>query len=115
MARVSSCFISQAVPWLHTQAPTRLDRVDPAPAPRQVVDGREPGGERQLGVLEDGARRQPQLLLAAVALGQLAGPELAGAAAGASGAGQALPPAHPEQRPPAGSSVPNRSRNSISP
>jgi hypothetical protein len=42
-----------------------------------VVDGREPGGQRQLGVLEHGAGGQPHLPLAPAALEQLAGRQLA--------------------------------------
>src|SRR4051812_2310956 len=64
----------------------------------QVVDRHEPGGERQLGVLEHRPRGEPDLPLAAVALEQPAGPELAEAPAAAGGAGEALAPAHPERR-----------------
>jgi hypothetical protein len=82
----------------HPEAPAELDRADPAFASREVVDGREPDRQRQLGVLEHGAGGQPNLPLAAVALEQLAGLELTGAAVAAAGAGQAFPPAHLEQR-----------------
>ena len=57
----------------------------------------EPGGQRQLAVLEHGAGGQPHLLLAAVALEQLAGLQLAEAAMAAARAGEPLAPAHLEQ------------------
>src|SRR3954451_23049502 len=87
---------------LHPQSAAELDRADPVLALGQVVDGREPGGERQLGVLEHRAGGQPHLLLAPVALEQLARLEPAEAAVTAGRAGQAFPPAHVEQRLPAG-------------
>src|SRR5918997_6019056 len=87
---------------LDPQPAPELDRADPILALRQVVDGREPGGERQLGVLEHRAGGQPHLPLAAVALEQLARPEPAEARAAAARAGQAVAPAHLEQRLPAG-------------
>src|SRR3954470_13158202 len=83
---------------LHPQPPAQLDRADPALALRQVVDGLEPGRERQLGVLEHGAGGERELLLAPVALEDLAGLERAEAAVAAGRAGQPLPPAHREQR-----------------
>ena len=80
------------------EARAELDRADPVLALRQVVDRDEPGGQRQLAALEDRAGRQPDLLLAAVALEDLAGPERAEAAVAAGRAGQPLAPAHGEQR-----------------
>src|SRR6185369_13115524 len=50
------------------------------------------------GFLEHGAGGERELLLAPVALEDLAGPELTGAAVAAGRAGQALAPAHGEQR-----------------
>src|SRR3954447_9699584 len=82
---------------LHPQPAAELDRADPALALGEVADGREPGDERQLGVLEHRAGGQPRLLLAPVALEQLARFELAEAPAAARRAGQALAPAHLEQ------------------
>src|SRR5205823_8387854 len=82
----------------HPEPPPELDRADPALALRQVIDGREPGGQRQLGVLEHGAGGERELLLAAVALEDLAGPERAEAAVAASRACRPLPPAHGEER-----------------
>src|SRR6188508_2284803 len=87
---------------LDPQPAPELDRADPVLALGQVIDGREPGGERQLGVLEHRAGGQPHLLLAPVALEQLARLEPAEAAVTAGRAGQAFPPAHVEQRLPAG-------------
>src|SRR3954464_4449099 len=83
---------------LDAEPSPQLDRADPVLALGQVVDGREPGGERQLGVLEHRPGGERELLLAAVALEHLAGLELAEAAAAAGRAGQPLPPAHLEQR-----------------
>src|SRR5215213_2282038 len=83
---------------LDPEPPRELDRADPVLALGHVVDRREPGRERQLGVLEHRAGGQPHLLLAAVALEQLAGPELAEARTAAGRAGQALAPAQLEQR-----------------
>src|SRR3954451_14181811 len=83
---------------LDAQPPAELDRADPVLALGQMVDGREPGGERQLGVLEHRPRGEGDLPLAAVALEHLAGPEPAEAPAAAGRAGQALAPAHPKQR-----------------
>src|SRR5688572_27923062 len=57
-----------------------------------------PDGQRQLGILEHGAGGQPNLLLAAVALEQLAGLERAEAAMAAGRTGEALAPAPLEQR-----------------
>src|SRR3954471_23236006 len=82
----------------HPEPPRQLDRADPVLALGQVVDGREPGRERQLGVLEHGAGGERELLLAPVALEDLAGLERAEAAVAAGRAGQPLPPAHREQR-----------------
>jgi hypothetical protein len=79
-----------------------LDRADPALALGQVVDGDEPGGQRQLGVLEHGAGGQPDLLFAPVALEQLAGLERAQAVMATGRTGEALAPAHLEQRRAAG-------------
>src|SRR5688572_17067001 len=75
-----------------------LDRADPALALGQVVDGREPSRQRQLGGLEHRAGGQPDLLLATVALEQLTGLQRAEAAVAASRAGEARAPAHLEQR-----------------
>src|SRR3954449_7140853 len=72
-------------------------RADPVLALRQVVDGGEPGDQRQLAVLEHRAGGERELLLAAVALEHLAGPQLAEAAVAAGRAGQPPAPAHPEQ------------------
>src|SRR5689334_5068244 len=58
--------------------------------------------QRQLGVLEHRAGGERELLLAPVALEHLAGRERAEAAAAAGRAGQALAPAHGEERLPAG-------------
>jgi hypothetical protein len=86
---------------LDPETPAELDRRDAALALGEAVDRREPGGERQLGVLEHRAGGQPHLPLAAVALEQLArlGPAETAMAAGR--AGQALAPAHLGQRLPA--------------
>jgi hypothetical protein len=75
-----------------------LDRADPAFALGQVVDGREPDGQRQLGVLEYRASGQPDLLFAPVALEQLAGIERAKAVVATGRTGEALAPAQLEQR-----------------
>src|SRR5918997_4928792 len=83
---------------LDPQPAPELDRADPILALRQVVDGREPGGERQLGVLEHRAGGQPHLPLAAVALEQLASLQLAKAAVPTARTAQPLAPAHLEQR-----------------
>src|SRR3954452_21775709 len=74
-----------------------LDRADPVLALGEMVDRREPGGERQLGVLEHGAGGQPDLLLAPIALEQLARLECPHAAVAASRAGEPLAPAHVQQ------------------
>src|SRR4249920_1211366 len=79
-----------------------LDRADPVLALGEVVDRREPGGERQLGVLEHGAGGQPHLLLAPVALKQLARLERAQATVAAGRAGEPVAPAHVEECLPAG-------------
>ena len=78
----------------HAEPPRQLDRADPALGLGQLVDGRQPGRERQLGVLEHGAGGERELLLAAVALEHLARREPAEAPAAAGRAGQALAPAH---------------------
>src|SRR3954469_15498412 len=75
-----------------------LDRADPVLTLGEVVDRDEPGGERQLGVLEHGAGGQPHLLLAPVALKQLACLERAEAAVAAGRAGEPFAPAHVKER-----------------
>src|SRR5687768_4220825 len=82
---------------LDPQPAPELDRADPVLALGQMLDRDEPGGERQLGVLEHRAGGQPDLPLAAVALEQLASLQLAEAAVPAARAGQPLAPAHLEQ------------------
>ena len=87
---------------LHPEPSPEFDRADPVLALGEVVDRREPGGERQLGVLEHGAGGQPHLLLARVALKQLARLERAQATVAAGRAGEPLAPAHVEERLPTG-------------
>src|SRR5215208_1362709 len=82
---------------LDPQPAAELDRADPVLALGQMVDRDEPGGERQLGVLEHRAGGQPDLPLAAIALEQLASLQLAQAAVPAARTTQPLAPAHLEQ------------------
>src|SRR3954453_15161796 len=82
----------------HPEPPRQLDRADPVLPLGQVVDRGEPGGQRQLGVLEHRAGGERELLLAAVALEDLARLERAEAAGAGGRAGQPLAPAHGEQR-----------------
>ena len=73
----------------------QLDRAHPALALAQVVDRQKPGGQRQLGPMEHGARGQPDLALAAVALVERPALQLGAAAVAAARAGPALAPAQP--------------------
>src|SRR6187431_3373105 len=82
---------------LDPQPAPELDRADSVLALGQVIDRLEPGGERQLAVLEHRAGGQPDLPLAAVALEQLASLQLAEPLVAAGRAGQPLAPAHLEQ------------------
>ena len=66
-----------------------------------MVDRQEPRGQRQLGPVEHGARGQPDLALAAVALVDRPALELGIAPVPAARAGPALAPAQREQRRPA--------------
>src|SRR5215208_6589008 len=99
---------------LDPQPAPELDRADSILALGQMVDGREPGGERQLGVLEHRAGGQPDLPLAAVALEQLAGLQLAEATVPTARAAEPLAPAISNSALRQASSVPNRSRNAAS-
>ena len=83
------------------EPPRQLDRTHPALALREVVDRQEPDGERQFGPVEHGARGQPDLALAAVALVDRPALQFGIAGMAAARARPAFAPAELEQRRPA--------------
>src|SRR5918998_1897818 len=85
----------------HAEPAAELDPADAALALAEVVERHEPGRERQLGVGEDGPRRQADLMLAAVALECGPRPQRRGPLVTAGRAGPAPAPAQLEQGPPA--------------
>lgn len=82
---------------LDPETAAELDRRDAVLRRHDQVDGCEPGGQRQLGRVEDRARRQRGLRLAAVALIQPPARRNAIAAMAAGRADEAVRPAQPEQ------------------
>ncbi len=65
--------------------------------PRDQVDGEEPSAQRELGVVQQRAGRERQLVLAADALEELVGAQLTVPLIAAFAAGKALRPACLEQ------------------
>ena len=83
------------------EPPRQLDRAHPALALREVVDRQEPDGQRQFGPVEHGARGQPDLALAAVALVDRPALQFGIAGMAAARARPAFAPAQRKQRRPA--------------
>jgi len=81
----------------HTQSFRQFDRTDPALGLRQLVDRAKPRDQRQLGAVENRARRETRLMLAGVALDMLPALHPRILLTTTPLAGEATPPAHLEQ------------------
>ena len=82
----------------HAELAHQVYRGDAVLCPRDQVDGEEPSAQRELGVVQQRAGRERQLVLAADALEELAGAQLTVPLIAAFAAGKALRPACLEQR-----------------